>query len=261
VDKHPGAVVITGGAQGIGRSVGHHVAAAGYPVALVDIQESVHDTAKELAEATGSEVRGYRSDVTNAADVDASVEGIRQDFSTIYGLVNNAGIITRSYALAEDVPEDEFDAMMATHVKGAFLYSSRAIRVMKEQRSGRILMISSVVGPQGFARRLPYSTAKTAVLGMMRSLVVEGGPSRVTVNSINPGYILTDAIARRVESGNIDPEPLLERVPLGRWGSPDDVGRVIASMLSPAFDYVSGTEVTVDGGYRTMGDFRSGRED
>ena len=253
--------VITGGAQGIGRAIAETLARGGFRVALTDIQgELVAQTAAEIAREYGADLRSYQADVTNEVEVRSSIDAIVADFGRIDVLVNNAGIITSDYALTEDVRVRDFDLMMATHVKGAFLYSAGIVPIMKAQRYGRIFMISSLVGPLGFSRRIGYSTAKAGVLGMMRSLAVEAGPAGVTVNSINPGYILTDAIAERVARGDLDERALLNRIPLERWGKAADIAEVITSMLSPAFDYVTGAEIAVDGGYRIHGDFAAPRD-
>lgn len=249
-----GAVVITGGAQGIGRAVAERVAAAGYPVALLDLQDTVTVTADEIEAATGTVVRGYEVDVTSDRMVGDAAHAVAADFGGVYGLVNNAGRLTAKYDLAEDILESDFDSLVSTHVKGSFLSSSNFIRMMKANRSGRIIFVSSLVGPLGYRRRVPYATAKSAVLGMMRSLAAEGGPFNVTANSVNPGYIYTDAFSSRVAAGDIDAEKLLQRIPVGRFGTGDDVAKVIVSLLSPSFDYVTGTELWVDGGYHIMGD-------
>lgn len=250
----PGAVVITGGAQGIGRAVAESVAAAGHPVALLDLQDAVTTTAAEIEAAAGTLARGYAVDVTDGRLVEEAARAVAADFGGVYGLVNNAGRLTASYDLVEDIAESDFDSLVSTHVKGSFLCSSKFMPMMKTNKRGRIVFISSLVGPLGYRRRLPYATAKSAVLGMMRSLAAEGGPFNVTANSVNPGYIYTDAFASRVAAGDIEADKLLQRIPVGRFGSGDDVAKIIVSLLSPSFDYVTGTELWVDGGYHMMGD-------
>ncbi|ANZ28552.1 hypothetical protein A4U64_27125 (plasmid) [Rhodococcus sp. WB1] len=254
--NEPRVAVVTGGAQGIGKAVGQALAAAGFSVALTDIQhDRVEATAQELSSDTGARVRGYAADVTDLVAVEASVGRIHDELGRVDVLVNNAGIITSNYVPAEEVSEEDFDLMMATHVKGAFLYSKSVIPYMKRQKYGRIVMVSSVVGALGFTRRIGYSTAKTAVLGLTRSLAVETGRWNITVNCISPGYILTQPIADRVAAGDLDEEALLARVPLARWGRPEDIAGVIGALTTPAFDYVTGTEIPVDGGYRIQGDY------
>lgn len=253
--------LVTGGAQGIGYAIGAKLAKDGHRIALADIQhDRAMEAANSISEQTGAEVIACHADVTSPSSVAEMVAEVRSSFGRIDVLVNNAGIITTDYALAENADIDHFDRMISTHVRGAFLSSAQVIGQMKEQRYGRIFMISSLVGPLGFSRRIGYSTAKTAVLGMMRTLAVEGARANVNVNTVNPGYILTDAIAERISAGELNAQALLTRIPAGRWGSAQDIAGVIAGLLAPEFDYVTGTEVPVDGGYRIYGDYTAGAD-
>jgi NAD(P)-dependent dehydrogenase (short-subunit alcohol dehydrogenase family) len=247
--------LVTGGAQGIGYEVAMSLARRGAQVAVVDVRaDAAQQAVQMIAKETGASVFAAAADVSDASLVDAAFTSIERALGPVDYLINNAGLITPKFVPAELVSPEQFDRMLAVHVRGSFLCSARAMSTMKAQGYGRIIMISSLVGPLGFADRIAYATAKAGIVGMTRSLAVEGGPHGVTVNAVAPGWIRTPLIAERITEGVLDPRALLSRTPAARWGEARDVAEVIAALMGPEFDFVTGAEIPVDGGYRINGD-------
>ena len=236
--------LVTGASRGIGAATAAAFAAAGASVAI-NYQAS-SDAAEALTSVlreAGSRVMPVQADVADAAQVAEMVKAIEAGLGRISILVNNAGI-TRDTLLAR-MSEEDFDTVVATSLKGAFLCSRAAARGMMKARAGAIVNVSSVVGRRGNAGQANYAAAKAGLIGLTRSLARELGPRGVRVNAVAPGYVETDMTAALADSVK---EQIMGNTPLGRLAAPEEIAGVIAFLASPAAGYITGAVIPVDGG-------------
>ena len=236
--------VVTGGSRGIGRAVCLELAAGG--ANIVFSYASNTDAAQETATAVGAlggkaiAVRGSAADgdaVKNLMDIAV------REFGRIDILVNNAGITRDSLLMT--MRESDFDAVIDTNLKGAFLCMKAASRIMMRQRYGRIVNLSSVVGLHGNAGQVNYAASKAGLIGMTKSLAKELATRGVTVNAVAPGFIETDMTAALPETAR---DALLPTIPMGRLGQAEDVARAVVFLASEEAGYITGQVLAVDGG-------------
>ena len=240
--------VVTGAARGIGAGTARRFAEEGAAVAVLDIDEGqASATAAELAGE--AKAIGIGCDVTDAASVEAATARVLEELGGWHVLVNNAGI-TRDNLLFK-MTEEDWDAVMGVHLKGAFLMSKAAQKTFVEQKYGKILNLSSV-SANGNAGQAYYSAAKAGVQGFTRTLALELGKFGVNVNAIAPGFIateMTDATARRLK---LDVEEFrkmnAEANPVKRVGHPEDIAAAAAFLCSDEASYITGQTLYVDGG-------------
>jgi 3-oxoacyl-[acyl-carrier protein] reductase len=240
-------VVVTGAARGIGAGTAKRFASEGAAVAVLDIDE---DSAARTAAGLGApSAIGVSCDVSDATAVDAAVSRVVEELGGLDVLVNNAGV-TRDNLLFK-MTEDDWDTVIAVHLRGAFLMTRAAQRHMVDKRYGKILNISSVsaLGSRGQAN---YSAAKMGIQGLTRTLAIELGPFGINANAVAPGFIvteMTDATARRL---GIEPEQLrearAETLPVRRVGYPDDIAAAVAFLCSDEASFITGQTLYIDGG-------------
>ena len=205
--------------------------------------DEVAEAARKELEATGRTIVLTKGDVSQADDAGALIETALSELGQLDVLVNNAGI-TRD-TLMMRMSEDDWDAVLDTNLKGAFLTSKAAIRPMIRQRSGRIINLTSVVGLVGNAGQANYASAKAGLVGLTKSMAKEVGSRGITVNAVAPGFIetrLTDVLNQELK------DTLLKQIPAGRLGQPEDVAGAVAFLASPDASYITGHVLTVDGG-------------
>jgi 3-oxoacyl-[acyl-carrier protein] reductase len=242
--ERTGVAVITGGTRGIGLAVAKRLAADGYDVLLTykgDAEAAA--AAKDDLADSGRQVEVVAADISTADGAGQAIEVAMKSLGRLDVLINNAGI-TRDTLLMR-MNDDDWDEVLTTNLKGAFLTSKAAIRPMLRQRSGRIVNVSSVVGQVGNAGQANYAAAKAGLIGFTKSLAKEVGSRGITVNAIAPGFIDT-----RMTAGLPDEMKamLLERTPLSRFGTPEDVAGAVAFLVGPDASFITGHTLTVDGG-------------
>jgi 3-oxoacyl-[acyl-carrier protein] reductase len=238
--------LVTGGARGIGAATARRFASEGATVVVADFDEA-------QAQETASEIGGIavRCDVTSRADVEAAVATAVERGGSLDLLVTCAGIIRDN--LLHKMTDDDWDAVIDTHLKGTFHAARAAQARMVEQRSGKIVLVSSTsaLGNRG---QTNYSTAKAGLQGMTKTLAIELGRFNVNVNCVAPGFIataMTQQTADRIGVGFEDfQKAVAEQTPLGRVGQPEDVAGTIAFLCSEDASYVSGQVIYVAGGPR-----------
>jgi len=233
--------LVTGASRGIGRAIATALAADGFLVIGTATTEAGAAAIGEALAAAGGQ--GLKLDVTDAAALDAAIDGIIKAHGGLHVLVNNAGI-TRD-TLAMRMKDEDWDAVQDTNLKAVFRASRAAIRPMMKQRYGRIVNITSVVGASGNAGQANYAAAKAGVAGMTRALARELGSRNITVNCVAPGFIATDMTDGLPEAQKA---ALLTQIPLGRLGSVDEIAAAVEFLASPRAGYITGTELHVNGG-------------
>jgi NAD(P)-dependent dehydrogenase (short-subunit alcohol dehydrogenase family) len=247
----PGKVcVITGGSGGIGAATGRLFAAEGATVVLVDLDAARLEAA--VAAIGSPAVTAQVADVADEAQMRAVIDTTVQRHGRLDALFCNAGIEGRIAPITE-MPVEDFDRVMAVNVRGVFLGLKHALPVMKAQGSGSILITSSVAGFKGGAYLAPYAASKHAVVGLMRSAVLEAGASGVRINTIHPSPIET-RMMRAIESGRAPgaedaaKQMITTRIPAGRYGTPDEVAATALFLASDDSRYCTGGRYSVDGG-------------
>jgi 3-oxoacyl-[acyl-carrier protein] reductase len=235
--------LVTGASQGLGRAIALALGANGARVACVARNES--KLAQTVASVTelGGQAAGFACDVSKRESVEAVVDQIVERWDRLDILVNNAGI-TRDTLLPR-MTDDEWDEVINTNLRGAFLMCRAASRVMMRARYGRIINISSVSGIVGNAGQTNYSASKAGLIGLTRSLSRELAGRKVTVNAVAPGFIESEMTAVLGES---IVDEVKKRIPAKRLGRPEDVGAAVLYLASPAASYVTGQVLTIDGG-------------
>jgi NAD(P)-dependent dehydrogenase (short-subunit alcohol dehydrogenase family) len=238
--------LITGASRGIGRAVALALANAGASVAVAARDVAALESLAEEIAAAGGEAHAVELDLLDLNSIDRAVASAVERLGRLEILVNNAGIGEERPAL--DVSEEQWDWTMGVNLKGLFFCSRAAARGMVAQRYGRIVNMGSQAGRAGIRQQSVYCSSKAAIEGLTRTLALEWAPNNVTVNVVAPTFIRTPGTAPFLDQPEYR-DSVLARIPLGRVGSPMDVAAAVVYLASPAADLVTGSVLTVDGGW------------
>jgi 3-oxoacyl-[acyl-carrier protein] reductase len=235
--------LVTGSARGIGRAIAETLAQRGADVVVADVNaDEARGTALEIANH-GVKTLDVKLDVSNAEEVMKTFEAVLKEYGRLDILVNNAGITRDSLLLR--MKEEDWDAVMDVNLKGVFLCSKEAVKVMAKQRYGRIVNISSVVAFIGNPGQANYSASKAGIVGLTKTIAKEYASRGVTSNAVAPGFIttaMTDNLSEQIR------EEMKKAIPMARFGTIEDVAHAVVFLASADSGYITGQVVHVNGG-------------
>ncbi len=237
------AVLVTGAARGIGRSIAEKFAEEGADVALCDLNLDWLSDSITACGAKGGKVNSYAADVSKPDDVQKTIDSVLKDMGRIDILVNNAGITRDGFLIR--MSEEDWDAVLGVNLKGAFLFTKATARPMLKQRSGAIINIASIIGLIGNAGQCNYAASKAGVIALTKSAAKELASRNIRVNAVAPGFIttkMTDSLPEDIRN------KMLEAIPLNRFGAPGDVADAVLFLASEAAAYITGQVINVNGG-------------
>jgi NAD(P)-dependent dehydrogenase (short-subunit alcohol dehydrogenase family) len=238
--------LVTGASKGLGRAMALALAQEGAKLALASRDEKLlHETAATIAAQNG-EAAVFPIDVSNEAQVAALEKAVTARFGRIQILINNAGINLRKPIT--DFTLEEWNRIQATNVTGAFLMCRAFVPHLKGQGCGRILNLTSMMSHISLPGRTAYSTSKAALLGFTKALALELAPDAITVNGISPGPCSTEINKTLMEDAALA-QFFLSRIPIGRWGKPEEIGQLAVYLCSDAAGFITGTDIVIDGGW------------
>ena len=239
--------IVTGAAQGIGLAITNKFLADGYAVALIDIDaETLADTAAELQ---GQPILAVECDVSNAEQVQASIEKIAAHFGRIDSLVNNAGVAVFKPAL--ETTFEDWSRVLATNLNGPFLCTQACVPVMLKNGGGSVVNIASISGLRASTLRIAYGTSKAALMHLTKQQAVEYGNAGIRVNAVAPSPVET-AMALQVHSADIRTS-YHDAIPLARYGTVDEIANAVTFLCSDAASFINGQILAVDGGFDASG--------
>lgn len=236
--------IVTGASRGIGAQVAKTLAAQGATV-VVHYRGSAQkaEEVKGEIEAAGGSAMTYACDVSDFAACEQFIKAVQKEYGHIDILVNNAGITKDGLLMA--MKEEDFDAVIATNLKGCFNCIRFVSRIMMKQRAGKIINMSSVSGVAGNAGQANYSASKAGVIGLTKSAARELAARNINVNAVAPGFVNTDMTAVLTDTVK---EEAVKQIPLGRFGETEDIANMVAFLASDQANYITGQVINVDGG-------------
>ena len=254
-DLNGQTALVTGGSRGIGRAISRMLAEAGADVCLVS--RDIHackDIAEEIAERTGRRVASFQCDVSIPQSIELAIQGTIEKFGKIDVLINNAGIIVPKPL--DQLTLEDFQKVFQTNVFGAFLVARSVVaQDMKPRRAGKIINIGSIAADFPRAELGAYGSSKAALHTLTKAMAIEGAPHNITVNAIAPGPVKTDLNASIWQRPELF-KSFVERVPMGRWSEPDEIGALAVYLASDAAKFMTGSIVKIDGGLTLSGNMK-----
>jgi NAD(P)-dependent dehydrogenase (short-subunit alcohol dehydrogenase family) len=243
---HGKVALITGASKGLGKAMALALAESGARLALVSRNlEQLNETA-DAARTRGAEAEVFQADLTDEQQVRRMEKGVVEKFGNVQILINNAGINLRKSVT--DFTLDEWRQVMDTNVTSVFLVCRSIVPHMKGQGYGRIINMTSIMSHVALGGRTAYCTSKTGLLGFTRALALELAPEKITVNGISPGPFATELNAPILQNPELN-QQFISKIPLGRWGRPEEVGQLAVYLCSEAAGFVTGTDFLIDGGW------------
>jgi 3-oxoacyl-[acyl-carrier protein] reductase len=240
-------VLVTGSGNGIGRAIALAFAREGASVVVVDIDEAAAIETRQRIESSGGKASSFKTDVSIKVEVEQLFAAIIEIYGTLDILVNNVGTTIRKPIV--HFTEEEWDFVFDTNIKSMFLCSKEAGKIMLKKQSGAVVNISSIHGLGGISRRLPYATSKSAVDSFTKSIACEWALDGVRVNTIAPGYILTEGMRNAFATGVLLEEDMVRRTPKAHLGTPENIADAALFLSSEKASFITGTVLYVDGGY------------
>ena len=236
-------VIVSGASRGVGAAIARWLASAGSAVTLISHSEgALDDIAKEVQRLGGTPL-AFKADISDAGACRAAVLKTLDRFGKLDALVNNAGITRDGLILRMN--EEDWDAVLDINLKGVFLCTKEAVKIMVKQRRGKIINIASVVAFMGNSGQANYGASKAGIIGFTKTIAREYASRGITVNAVAPGFIqtaMTDALDEQVK------QEMLKSIPAGTFGSVDDVAQAVVFLASAGSDYITGQVIHVNGG-------------
>lgn len=246
-----GLAVVTGGAKGIGQAISRKLAQAGYEVVVTGRDQTALEAQVAELKHEGFQAHAQVMDVGQSLSVNAGFADIESAIGTVDLLVNCAGVIVRNDA--ENYSDSDWLKVIDTNLNGVFWCSRAAAKGMLSAGQGSIVNVGSVAAFSGISGRASYTTAKAGLSGLTRTLAVEWAKRGIRVNTIAPGWTMTEMVRTGFESGTLDEQALVGRIPMGRLASTEEIASVALFLASDAASYITGQVLAVDGGFTVNG--------
>jgi NAD(P)-dependent dehydrogenase (short-subunit alcohol dehydrogenase family) len=238
--------VVTGGSRGLGKAIARSLASNGAKLALIARGREALSAAAGEIQSTGAEVETFQADITDEKQVSRIERDILSRFGHVDILVNNAGINVRKRL--EEFSLEEWNSVLAANLTSVFLMCRAFIPQMKGCGYGRIINLTSIMSHVSMSGRAAYSASKAGLLGLTKALALELASEGITVVAISPGPFATEMNTPWIQDPNINRQ-FLSRIPIGRWGSAEEVGQLAGYLCSPEAGFITGTDILIDGGW------------